>query len=331
MRAVVVDEPGGPEVLQVVDVPAPSPDEGELSIDVDFAGVGFVDTLFRAGAFGLAWPFIPGIEVTGRVRELGAGVEGFRVGQPIAALLNDFGRGSRAGGYAEVAVARTGMVTTVPEGADLARAAAVLVNGVTGWIALHHLARLQTSDDVVVLGASGGLGGTASRLAAIHPARRVIGVAGSDTKRRFIPAECTDVICGSQLSTALTKITDGRGVDVVIDPVGGQLRAEAYERLAPFGRLIVLVNASGQDQALSSDAAWHGTRHLAGLSLGGIAHLVPAQISAAASTVVGLVHRGVLHEPAPTLLPLNRVSETHRALQDRCAPPKTVLAIHDNT
>ncbi|MBV9032047.1 MAG: alcohol dehydrogenase catalytic domain-containing protein [Pseudonocardiales bacterium] len=67
-----------------------------MSIDVDFAGVGFVDTLFRAGAFGLALPFIPGIEVAGRVRELGAGVEGFRVGQPVAALLNDFGRGSRA-------------------------------------------------------------------------------------------------------------------------------------------------------------------------------------------------------------------------------------------
>ncbi|MGH3548113.1 MAG: alcohol dehydrogenase catalytic domain-containing protein [Pseudonocardiaceae bacterium] len=168
MRAVVVEKPGGPEVLRVVDGPAPSPDSGELSIDVDFAGVGFVDTLFRAGVFSLAPPFIPGIEVAGRVRELGAGVDGFRIGQPVAALLNDFGRGSRAGGYAEVAVARTGMVTAVPEGANLACVAAVLVNGVTAWIALHRLARLQTSDDVVVLGASGGLGGAASRLAAIY-------------------------------------------------------------------------------------------------------------------------------------------------------------------
>ena len=83
--------------------------------EVDFAGVGFVDTLFRAGAFGLAPPFISGIEVAGRVRELGAGMDGFRVGQPVAALPNDFGRGSRAGGYAEVAVARAGMVTAVPE------------------------------------------------------------------------------------------------------------------------------------------------------------------------------------------------------------------------
>jgi NADPH2:quinone reductase len=222
------------------------------------------------------------------------------------------------------------MVSAVPEGADLACVAGVLVNGVTAWIALHHLARLQVSDDVVVLGASGGLGGTASRLAAIHPARRVIGVAGSERTRGFVPAQCTDVILGAQLSTALTKITDGRGADVVIDPVGGQLRAQAYQRLAPFGRLIVLGNASGQDQALSSDAAWHGTRQLAGFSLGGIAHLVPAQISTATSAVVTLVHRGVLPEPAPVVLPLSRVSEIHRALENRCAPPKTVLAIHDD-
>lgn len=113
------------------------------------------------------------------------------------------------------------------------------------------------------------------------------------------------MILAAQLGTALTEITDGRGVDVVIDPVGGQLRAQLYERLAPFGRLIVLGNASGQDQALSSDAAWHGTRHLAGLSLGGIAHLGTAQISAAVSTVVNLVHRGVLHEPPPTPMPLS--------------------------
>jgi NADPH2:quinone reductase len=258
-------------------------------------------------------------------------VDGFRIGQPVAALLNDFGRGSRAGGYAEVAVARTGLVTAVPEGANLACVAAALVNGVTAWIALHRLARLQTSDDVVVLGASGGLGGTASRLAAIYPARRVIGVVGSDAKRRFVPGECTDVILAAQLGAALTEITDGRGVDVVIDPVGGQLRAQLYERLAPFGRLIVLDNASGQDQALSSDAAWHGTRHLAGLSLGGITHLGTAHISAAASTVVKLVHRGVLHEPDSTLRPVSQVSEIHRALENRCAPPKTVLALHDDT
>jgi NADPH2:quinone reductase len=172
MRAVMVERPGPPDVLRVTEVSEPIPGDGELSIDVEYAGVGFVDTLFRRGEFALPTPFTPGLEVTGRVRALGAGVTGFTAGQPVAALLNDFGRGPRAGGYAEVAVAHASMVTLVPAGSDLATVAAALVNGVTGWLALHDLARLRSGEDVLVLGASGGLGGTVSRLAALHPAGR---------------------------------------------------------------------------------------------------------------------------------------------------------------
>ncbi|MGP3974330.1 quinone oxidoreductase family protein [Streptomyces sp. 8N114] len=296
-------------------------------IDVEFAGVGFVDTLFRAGAFALPTPFVPGIEVTGRVREVGASVTGFAVGQPVGALLNDFGRGPRAGSYAEIAVAHASMAVPLPEGADLARVAGVLVNGVTAWMALHDLARLRVNDDVLVLGASGGLGGTVSRLAAVHPARRVIGVVGSEAKRTSAAEECTDVIVATDLVAAIDELTNGRGVDVVVDPVGGELRAQAYERLAAFGRFLVLGNASGQDPALSGDAAWHGTRQLLGLSLGAVAHLVPEQVHTVISAVVDLTHRGVLREPAPSVVSLDDVVEVHRALENRTAPPKTVLAI----
>jgi NADPH:quinone reductase len=168
MRAVVVERPGPVEALQVREYPEPTPRAGEVSIAVHYAGVGFVDTLFRAGAFDLPTPFIPGIEVTGRIRALGPDVTGLEKGQPVAALLNDFGRSARAGGYAEVALAHTSMVTALPEDADLAWVAAVLVNGVTAWIALHQLAHLQVTDQVLVLGASGGLGSIACRLAALH-------------------------------------------------------------------------------------------------------------------------------------------------------------------
>jgi NADPH2:quinone reductase len=132
----------------------------------------------------------------------------------------------------------------------------------------------------VVLGASGGLGGTASRLAAIHPARRVIGVTGSDAKRRFMPAECTDVILGSQPGTALIEITDGRGVDVVINPVGGQLRAGAYKRLAPFGRLIVCrrrIVDRGRFRIADSDQT-DQSRSLSGLSSQEVAEGVRHQL-----------------------------------------------------
>jgi len=87
MRAVMVERPGPADVLRVTEVPEPIPGDGELSIDVEYAGVGFVDTLFRRGEFALPTPFIPGLEVTGRVRALGAGVTGFTAGQPVAAVV----------------------------------------------------------------------------------------------------------------------------------------------------------------------------------------------------------------------------------------------------
>jgi NADPH:quinone reductase len=150
MRAVVVDTPGPVEALRLVDVADPCPGEGEVAIEVAYAGVGFVDTLFRSGAFDLPTPFIPGIEVTGHVRSVGPDVAGFTPGQPVAALLNDFGRGMRAGGYAEIAVAHCSMTAPLPVDADLAQVTAVLVNGVTAWIALCDLARLDVCDDVLV-------------------------------------------------------------------------------------------------------------------------------------------------------------------------------------
>jgi NADPH2:quinone reductase len=328
MRAVVVDRPGPAETLHVREYPEPTPGAGEVSIAVHYAGVGFVDTLFRAGVFDLPAPFIPGIEVTGRIRALGSGVTGWDNSQPVAALLNDFGRSTRAGGYAEVAVAHTSMVTALPEDADLAGVAGVLVNWVTAWIALHQMARLQVTDHVLVLGASGGLGSIACRLAALHPAHRVIGVAGSPRRRAAVPTECTDIVLAADLEASVEHLTAGRGIDVVLDPVGGQLRRQAYERLAPFGRLIILGNASGHDPALSGDAAWLGTRQLAGLSLGGVAHLIPDQVTAAATAVIDLLHRGLLGESGPVVLPLERAAEAHQALENRTAPPKTVLAIH---
>ncbi|MGW0816461.1 quinone oxidoreductase family protein [Streptomyces viridiviolaceus] len=322
MRAVVVKASGPVESLQLAEVPEPSPGPGELAIDVAYAGVGFVDTLFRSGAFEVPMPFTPGIEVTGHVREVGPDVVGFRPGQPVAALLNDFGRGMRAGGYAEVAVAHAAMATHLPDDADLARMAAVLVNGVTAWLALHDLARLGVHDNVLVLGAGGGLGSIAGRIAAVHPARTVTGVFGRTPSRPSPTGPWTHTVRSDDLGS----IGSGE-VDVVVDPVGGELSRRAYELLAPFGRLVVLGNASGDQHPVSTDSAWLGSRQVLGLSLGGVAHLVPDRVAAALSAVVGLTHRDVLCEPAPAVLPLDQAADVHRALEERRAPAKTVLAV----
>jgi NADPH2:quinone reductase len=321
VRAAVVHHPGPPSALTIEDREPPQPDDGEIAIDVAYAGVGFVDTLLRSGAFPLVPPFVPGIEVTGTVRALGAGVDGFTLGQPVAALLNDFGRVQRAGGYAQVAIAHSSLAVDLPDRADLPRITAALVNGVTAWLALRDIARVDSSDTVVVTGAGGGLGGTVVRLAALLPASRVVGVVSHDPTRA--PAECTDVVLTGDLETGLAE----EAVDVVIDSVGGHLRRQLFDHLAPFGRLVVLGNASGEDVALSSDAAWHGTRTVTGLSLGGIAHSHPAAVRAALRAVVDVVARGQLAEPMPDIQPLTRVSAVHEAIGSRSAPAKTVLDV----
>jgi NADPH:quinone reductase len=325
MRAAGVEEFGPPESLRVGRRPVPEPRSGEITIDVDYAGVGFVDTLLRAGAFPVSTPFVPGIEVTGRVRVVGPGVDDMVPGQAVGALLNDFGRGDRAGGYAEVAVAHRTMACPLPDGADLPRLTAALVNGVTAWIALHDVARLSARDRVLVLGASGGLGATTARLAALHPAAQVIGVVGRDPSRA--PRECTDVIVADELDRGLASSTHDGAVDVVIDPVGGPLRVAAHRRLSPFGRHVILGNASGDDPPFSGDDAWLQTRAIAGFSLGGIAHLRPGLVRDALSAVVNLVDRGVLDEPPPAIEPLEHAGAVHAAIAERAAPAKTVLAV----
>jgi NADPH2:quinone reductase len=335
MRAATVDEFGPPQNLRITSRPVPEPGSDEISIDVAFAGVGFVDTLFRAGAFPMPTPLVPGIEVTGRVRAVGPGAVspgavspgagGFVPGQLVGALLNDFGRGSRTGGYAEVAIAHRAMAAPVPDGADLPRVTAVIANGVAAWIALHDLARLSTDDRVLVLGASGGLGATTARLAALHPAARVIGVVGHDPGRA--PGECTDVLLAADLDHQLPRLTEDGLVDVVVDPVGGPQRTTAFGHLAPFGRHLVLGNASGDDQPFSGDQTWLGSRVVAGLSVGGVAHLRPAAVTRALTAVITLVARGTLSEPRPAIEPLEHAAAVHQAIADRRAPAKTVLSV----
>jgi NADPH2:quinone reductase len=162
---------------------------------------------------------------------------------------------------------------------------------------------------MLVLGASGGLGGITGRLAAVHSARRVIGAARRPPPDPAWTHTVTDL-------ESVRDLTGGRG-----------LRRQAYELLAPFGRLVVLGNASGHDDPLSGDAAWLGTRLILGLNLGGVAHLIPDRIGAALSAIVDLVHRDVQREAAPSIAPLEGAAEVHHALETRTAPHKTVLAV----
>lgn len=329
MRVMTVVQPGGPESLVLDHAPTPRPGPGELTIDVAYAGVGYVDTLFRNGTFPLPPPFTPGIEVSGHVREVGGGVTDVQVGDRVAALLNDFGRGSLAGGYAEVALARADLVFPLPSQLRLPAAAGAVVNGTTAWLALEELAAVRKDDILLVLGATGGVGEAVIRLAASMGVRNIIAAVRDVSSRpQVLAAGATQVVPRADLQPAVSSLAPD-GVDVVVDPVGGAARAAALDLLAPRGRLALVGTASGQDVSLSTDSIWHRSITVSGVSVGGIAHLATQQIAEAAeAALLVLAARDGLR---PAVVLLEDVASVHAALESGNGPAKTVLAVRTNT
>ncbi|MEV0069847.1 MULTISPECIES: NADPH:quinone oxidoreductase family protein [unclassified Amycolatopsis] len=226
MRAVQVTEFGGPEVLTPVELPEPTPQAGQVLIDVDRVGVNYADTHQAENSY-LApskLPLVPGGEVVGRTQD----------GKRVVALLNG------GGGYAEKAVAEEAMAFAVPEGVDDLNALSMLVQGATAWILLRKNAHLQPGESVVVHAAAGGVGSIAVQLAKVWGAGRVIATASSEEKRELAKQLGADVAVDSRaenMTETLMQANNGKRVDIVLDMVGGTTTDQSIAALAPFGRL----------------------------------------------------------------------------------------------
>ncbi|WIX81755.1 zinc-binding dehydrogenase [Amycolatopsis carbonis] len=226
MRAVQVTEFGGPEVLTPVEVAEPTPQAGQVLIDVERVGVNYADTHQAENSY-LApskLPLVPGGEVVGRTQD----------GRRVVALLNG------GGGYAEKAVAEEVMAFEVPEGVDDLNALSMLVQGATAWILLRKNAHLQAGESVVVHAAAGGVGSIAVQLAKVWGAGRVIATASSEEKRNLALELGADVAVDSKaenMTETLMEANGGKRVDIVLDMVGGTTTDQSIAALAPFGRL----------------------------------------------------------------------------------------------
>ena len=160
MRAILVEEYGGPEALVVRELPDPEPGPGEVTISVAYAGVNYAEIMGRRGLLKFyRAPFVPGMEVSGTVRAIGPGVEGLRVGEPVAALTT-------VGGYAEVVVARAQLTYALGDDLDLRAGAAFPIVVPTAWALIHDVARVRPGESVLVHAAAGGVGSAFDTLAA---------------------------------------------------------------------------------------------------------------------------------------------------------------------
>jgi NADPH:quinone reductase-like Zn-dependent oxidoreductase len=323
-------------VFEMREVPDPIPGPGEIRVRVRAAGINFADVLSRLGLYADAPkpPMVVGYEVAGRIDAVGGDVTGFTPGDRVVAL-------TRFGGYADTVVVPAAQVFNLPEELSDAEAAAVPVNYLTAALALYRMAALSPGETVLVHNAGGGVGIAATQLARLRRAT-VIGTASAfkhDALRTFGVEHAIDYN-HANVADEVKRITRGRGVDVILDPIGGKSFGESYRMLAPLGRLVVFglsAAAPGERRNIyRAFRAWMDTpkfdplslinrnRGVFGLNLG---HLWDErrQIAPLMDMLVSELTAGRLTPVVARTFPLERAADAHRFIQARQNIGKVVL------
>ena len=313
MRAIQIKEFGGPEVLELVDLPDPQPSDGFTVIDVTAAGVNYADTHQTEDSYlsSTTLPVVPGGEVAGRAPD----------GRRVVALVGN-------GGYAEKALAPDALSYDIPDGVDDAAAVALLIQGLTAWHLLRTSARMQPGESVVVHAAAGGVGTLAVQLAKAWGAGRVIGTASSPEKRELAESLGADVVVDSEaddMNAALREANGGRKVDVVLEMVGGPTFDGSLRALAPFGRLVTFGMASRvQPTPLQPGQLMVGSKSVTGFWLVDCVR-DPAMLSGPMKELLDLVGSGGLKVIVGGTYPLGDARQAHEDLRARRTTGKVVL------
>ncbi|MBO8195399.1 quinone oxidoreductase [Streptomyces oryzae] len=330
MRAVLVREHGGPEVLRVTEVPDPRPGPGELLVAVEAAGVNFIDVYRRSGVYPGGLPLVPGVETAGTVLAVGEGTgEGPRAGERVAWA-------NQPGGYAEQAVVPAHRVVRVPDGLTSQDAAAVLLQGMTAHYLTHDTYPVRPGDTVLVHAAAGGMGLLLTRFVQLCGGR-VIGTVSSAAKERTARAagawqvlryggrgEGSGGVDG-ELAAAIRELTDGEGVAAVYDGVGAPTFDTSLSVLRPCGTLALFGQAGGavapvDPQRLNAAGSVFLTRP-------NLDHHIRTtkQLTARAEAVFRHAVEGRCPVHPVGSYPLERAAEAHRALESRTTTGKLLL------
>ena len=323
MRAVLVEQYGGPQVLAPAELAEPEAGPGQVTIDVAYAGINYADVLARRDGYQVAsLPFVPGLEVSGTVRGLGPGAAGFAVGEKVAAFIP-------SGGYAEVALADTASVYPLPEGTDLREAATWLAVLPTAYALINGPASITPGESVLIHSAAGGIGTVAGQLAKAAGAANVYGVVSSSEKATYALRFGYDrVFVGDEYLEALPEATGGQGVDVILDPVGGDTLRANLKLLARFGRLISFGNASGQEnwQIGPTDLYPRGLG-IFGFSIRALSRDDPARLRRITESAIASAAKTGIELPITAEYTLDDVAEAHRLLESRSATGKLLVRV----
>ncbi len=332
----VITRHGSPDVFEMREAPDPTPADGEIRIRVRAAGVNFADILSRLGLYPDAPkpPIVVGYEVAGRVDGIGGSVTGIADGDRVIAL-------TRFGGYSDTVVVPAAQAFHFPDALSDAEAAAVPVTYLTAALALYRMAALAAGETVLVHNAGGGVGIAATQLARLRRAT-VIGTASASKHQalRSFGVEHTIDYRHADVAAEVMAITDGRGVDVILDPIGGASFTASYRMLAPLGRLVMFglsAAATGEKRNIwHAFRAWSSTprfsplsminrnRGIFGLNIG---HLWEEnrQLAPLMAMLLSELGAGRIKPIVARTFPLERAADAHRFIQSRSNIGKVVL------
>jgi NADPH:quinone reductase len=312
VRAVQIKEFGGPEVLEVVELPDPEPGPDEVVVEVVRAGMNFADTHQRQNDY-LAkaeLPLIPGGEIAGQTAD----------GRRVAAMLAN-------GGYAEKVIVHRAALVPIPDEVNDDQAAGILLQGLTAWALLRISARLERGESVVIQAAGGGTGTLAVQLAKRYGAGRVIALASTAEKRDLAIRLGADAAVDSRvddLADAILEANGGEQVDVVLEMAGGAAFDACLSVLAPFGRLVSFGIASRQPNEVMTQKLMRTSRAVVGFWL---VHLFrrPDLLEQGITELLEAVGSGKLEVVIGATYGLSEVADAHRALQGRETQGKLLL------
>ncbi|WP_370087412.1 NADPH:quinone oxidoreductase family protein [Ekhidna sp.] len=325
MKAILVEELGGPEKLVYRDHDIGSPGSGKVKIAVEYAGVNFPDTLIIQGKYQFQpeLPFSPGGEVAGTIIEVGPDVSEFKPGDRVVS-------GTSWGGFAEEAIGFASNTHHLPTEVSFKDAAATLMTHGTVIHALKDRAKLQAGDTMAILGASGGVGTAAIQLGKAMGAK-VIACASTDEKLDFCKKVGADIVhkySPENIKTALKDLTDGRGVDVVFDAVGGGFTEQAFRAIAPMGRYLVVGFAAGHVPAIPLNLPLLKSASITGVFWGNFFRNFPEENKKNIQELLGMLATKKVCPFIDEIIPLHEARNALEKVENRNVKGKIILEVN---
>ncbi|OCC25482.1 NADPH:quinone oxidoreductase [Croceicoccus estronivorus] len=324
MKAVICRSFAPVEELDIGEFAAPEPGAGDVLIEVSAAGVNFPDGLMVQGKYQTKpdLPFVPGSELAGIVKAVGADVRGITPGTRVAAF-------SGIGGFAELAAVPAAQVFALPEKADVVTASGILITYGTSYHALKDRAGLQAGETLLVLGAAGGVGLAAVELGALMGAR-VIAAASTPEKlalaREYGAAETIDY-ANEDLRGRIKELTGGKGVDVVYDPVGGDMTVPAIKALAWGGRHLVIGFAAGDIPQIPANMLLLKSAAAVGVLWGNSLRADPVHHAGNIAQLMEWLAEGKICPAIDAVFPFDQAIEAINHVMERRARGKVILSV----